>query len=74
MGASRLRVKVKLSFGNKEKSHGLRSGEYGGLWNHRNALFSQKFDHRDRHLTRGIVVMEHAIVSNVWSHANNYFS
>ena len=63
-----------FSFGNKKKSHGPRSGEYGGLWNNRNALFSQKFDHRDRRVTRGVVVMEHPIVSNAWSHANNSFS
>jgi len=45
-----------------------------GLWIHRNAIFIQKFDHRDHHVTRGIVVMEHPIVRNVWSHANNSFS
>ena len=45
-----------------------------GLWNNRNALWSQKFDHSNRRVTRGIVVMEHPIVSNAWSHANNSFS
>jgi len=44
------------------------------MWNHRNALFSQTFYHRNRHVTRGIVMLEHPIVSNAWSHTNNSFS
>jgi len=44
-----------------------------GAVEHRNALFSQKFDHRIRHVTRDIVVMEHPIVSNAWSHTKKLF-
>jgi len=46
------------------KSHGFRSGEYGGCGTTRMPFLAKKFDHRDRRVTRGVVVMEHPIVSN----------
>jgi len=36
--------------------------------------FLAKFDHRDRRVTGGVVVMEQPIVSNALSQANNSFS
>jgi len=66
--------KVNLKFWEQNKVARTQIRGVWGMWNHRNALFSQKFVHRDHHVTRGIVVMEHPIVRNSWSHANNSFS
>ena len=55
--------------GNKKKSQGLRSGEYGGLGTfNRNAFFCQKFIDGDCRVTWGVVVVQHSSACNAWSH------
>ena len=55
--------------GNKKKSQGLRSGEYGGLGTfNRNAFFCQKFIDGDCRVTCGVVVVQHPSVCIAWSH------
>ena len=45
----------------------------GGLRNHTNAFFCQKFIDGDCHVTWGIVVVQHPCVCNAWSHTCHPF-
>ena len=66
---------VEFEFREKEKLHGLRSSEYGGLRNHWNTLFSKKnFVHGDGSLTGSLVVMQHPSVCNFWLDTMKHFS
>ena len=48
---------VKLQFCEQEEVARSHIRGVRGLWNHRNALLSQNFDHRDRRVTRGIQLL-----------------
>ena len=39
-----------------------------------NVILSQKFCDGEGSVTRGVVMMEHPFVCNVWSHASDLFS
>ena len=63
-----------LSFGKRKKSHGLRSGEYGGCGTPWNTLFGQKFFYGVAVWQGIVVVMQHPIVRNLWPNRMNSFS
>jgi len=50
----------------RKKSHGLRSGEYGGCGTTEIPFFGQNFVHGDGSVTGSIVVMQHPSVRSLW--------
>ena len=63
-----------MSFGERKKSHGLRSGECGGCGTTEITFFGQKFVHGDCSVTGSIVVMQHPSVRNLWPDTMNPLS
>ena len=57
-------LQVVLSGGNKEKSQGLRTGEWEVLKNQRNAFFLPKFVDENCRVTWGVVVVQHPSACN----------
>jgi len=55
-----------------KKSHGLRSGEYGGHGT-TEIVFGQKFVRGDGSVTGSIVVMQHPSVRNLAGHDEPFF-
>ena len=65
---------VEFEFWERKKSHGLRSGEYGGCETTEIPFFGQKFVHGDGSVTGSIVMMQHPSVGNLWPDTMNPFS
>ena len=57
---------VEFEFREKKKSHGLRSGEYGGCGTTGITFFRQKFICGDGSVTGSVIVMQHPSVRNLW--------
>jgi hypothetical protein len=54
--------KAVFSFGNSQKSHGTKSGEYGEMSNFIIDFFGQKLPDSERVMSKGIVMMQDSII------------
>jgi len=59
--------------GEQKEITGTEIWRIGGLKNHRNAFFCQKFIDGDCRVTWGIVVLQHPSVCNAWLHTCHPF-
>ena len=59
--------------GGIRRSHRTEIQRIGGLRNHRNAFFCQKFIDGDCRVTWGVVVVQHPSACNAWSHTCHPF-